>query len=88
MIVIVGDTQDDVLYFETVLANRREEVILNRFTLHIGTLFSQEVIVLSGMNTSILASSVLTYILNNYYIDLVINHKLSAFFVKHRVVFN
>ena len=73
MIVIVGDSQDDVLYFETVLANKKEEFIMNRFKLSIGTIFSQGVIVLSGMSTSILTSAVLTYILNNYYVDLVIN---------------
>ena len=73
MIVIVGDTQDDVLYFETVLANKREEILLNRFKVSIGTIFSQDVMVLNGMSTSILASGVLTHILDNYYIDLVIN---------------
>ena len=73
MIVILGDTHDDVLYFETVLANKREEMIMNRFKLSIGTIFSQGVIVVSGMSTSVLTSAVLTYILNNYYIDLVFN---------------
>lgn len=73
MIVIVGDTQDDVLYFETVLANKREEILLNRFKVSIGTIFSQDVMVISGMSTSILTSGVLTHILDNYYIDLVIN---------------
>ena len=73
MIVILGDTHDDVLYFETVLANKKEEIILNRYKISIGTIFSQGVIVLYGMSTSILTSAVLTYILNNYYIDLVFN---------------
>ena len=73
MIVILGDTKDDVLYFETVLANKKEEIIMNRFKVSVGTIFSQGVIVLNGMSTSILTSAVLTYILNNYYIDLVIN---------------
>ena len=73
MIVILGDSHDDVLYFETVLANKREEIIMNRYKVSIGTLFSQGVIVLSGMNSSILTSAVLTQILNSYYIDLVIN---------------
>lgn len=73
MIVIIGDTHDDVLYFETVLANKKEEILLNRFKVSIGTIFSQGVMVVSGMSTSILTSSVLTYILNNYYVDLVIS---------------
>ena len=73
MIVILGDSHDDVLYFETVLANKKEEIIMNRFKISVGTIFSQGVIVLYGMSTSILTSAVLTYILNNYYIDLVVN---------------
>ena len=31
MIVIVGETHDDILYFDSVLANKREEYILNRY---------------------------------------------------------
>ena len=72
MIVIVGDTYDDVLYFDTVLLNKKEEVILNRFKISVGTIFSQEVIVLRDMATSILTSGVLTHILDTNYVDLVI----------------
>ena len=72
MIVVIGDTHDDVLYYETVLANRREEIILNRFKIYIGTIFSQGVIVIRDMATSVLTSAVLMHILDNYYIDLVI----------------
>ena len=71
MIVIVGDTHDDILYFETVLANKKEVEILERYKISIGTIFSQEVIVVDGMNSSILTSAVLTHILDNYYVDLV-----------------
>ena len=73
MIVIVGETHDDILYFESVIANRREEVLLNRYKVSIGTVFSQEAIVVHDLFTSILASAVLMHILSNYYIDLVIS---------------
>ena len=72
MIVIVGDTHDDVLYFETVLANKKEEIILNRYKVYTGTIFSQNVLVIRDMATSLLTSSVLTHILDNYFVDLVI----------------
>jgi nucleoside phosphorylase len=72
MIVVVGDTYDDVLYFDTVLANKKEKVILNRFKVSVGTIFSQDVIVLRDMSTSVLTSAVLCHILDNYYVDLVI----------------
>lgn len=73
MIVIVGDTHDDVLYYETVLANRKDHIILNRFRIYTGTIFSQQVIVIRDMSTSTLASSVLMHILDNYDVDLVIS---------------
>ena len=73
MIVILGETHDDILYFESVLANRREETILNRYQISIGTIFSQEAIIVHELYTSILSSAVLMHILNMYYVDLVIS---------------
>lgn len=72
MIVIVGDTHDDVLYFETVLANKKQEIILDLFKIQTGTIFSQEVLVLHNMSTNLLASSVLTYLIQTRIVDLVI----------------
>ena len=72
MVVIVGSTHDDVLYFDKVLFNRREEVVFNRFTISIGTIFNQEIIVVGEQYSSVLTSAVLTYILNKYYVDLVV----------------
>ena len=73
MIVIVGETHDDILYFDSVLANRREETILKRFKISLGTIFSQEVLIVHELYTSILSSAVLMNILNDYYVDLVIS---------------
>lgn len=72
MILIVGDTHDDVLYFETVLSNKKSKELFDRFKISIGTIASLEVMVLRDMVTSVLTSSVLTHIINNYVIDLVI----------------
>lgn len=73
MIVIVGDTHDDVLYFETVLANKKQEIILDRFKVSRGTIFSLEVMVIRDMVTNVLASSVLTHIIDRNIVDLVIS---------------
>ena len=73
MIVIVGETHDDILYFDSVLANRREETLLNRYKISLGTIFSQEVLIVHELYTSILSSAVLMSILNDYYVDLVIS---------------
>ena len=71
MILIVGATHDDILYFDSVLANKREEVILNRYKISVGTIFNQEAIVVSELFTSILTSAVLSHIFDKYYVDLV-----------------
>lgn len=63
MILIVGDTHDDVLYFETVLANKKTAYIFDRFKISIGTISSEEVVIIRDANTSILASSIISYIL-------------------------
>lgn len=73
MIVIIGETHDDVLYFDSVLANRREEVLLKRFKVSIGTIFSQEVLIIHDLSTSIISSALVLYILEKYYVDLVIS---------------
>ncbi len=73
MIVIVGETHDDILYFDSVLANRREETLLNRYKISVGTIFSQEVLIVHELYTSILSSAVLMSILREYYVDLVIS---------------
>ena len=72
MIVIAGNTHDDILYFDTVLANKKEDVLLNRFKVSIGTIFNQEVLVVHECTSSVLASALMTYILGQYYVDLVI----------------
>ena len=73
MIVIVGETHDDILYFDSVLANRKEETILDKYKISIGTIFAQDVVIVHNLFTSTLASSVLMHLLDKYYVDLVIS---------------
>lgn len=73
MIVIIGETHDDILYFDSVIANRKEETILGKYKVSVGTIFSQEALVIDGLYTSTLSSSILMNILDNYYVDLVIS---------------
>ena len=72
MIVIIGETHDDILYFDSVLANKREETILEKYTVSIGTIFSQDALVASNLFSSSLSSAVLMNILDKYYVDLII----------------
>ena len=73
MIVIIGETHDDILYFDSVLANKREETILEKYKVSIGTIFSQEALIASYLFSSSLSSAILMNILDNYYVDLIIS---------------
>ena len=72
MIAIVGTNHDDILYFETAMANKREDMLLKKYKITIGTIFNQEVLLMHGLNTSILSSVLMGAICSQYYIDLII----------------
>ena len=73
MIVIIGETHDDILYFDSVLANRREETILEKYKVSIGTIFSQDALIAHDVFSSSLASAILMNICDKYYVDLIIS---------------
>ena len=73
MIAIVGAAHDDILYFESVMSERKKEIIFNRYELTIGMIFNQEVLICHGLYTSVLSSAIITEILSHHYISLVIN---------------
>lgn len=72
MIAIVGTNHDDILYFETAMANKKEDLLLKKYKITIGTIFNQEVLLIHGLNTSILSSVLVSTICSKYYIDLII----------------
>lgn len=72
MIAILGTNHDDILYFETTMANKKEDILLKKYKVTIGTIFNQEVMLVHGLNTSILSGVVSSHIFSKYYIDLVI----------------
>ena len=70
MIAIFGTNHDDVLYFESIMANRNETTILRKYKVSIGTIFNQEVILIDGNYTTILSSALSSYVFNHYHVDL------------------
>ena len=64
MFLIVGNSHDDILFYETSLKNIREEIILNRYKALIGTINNQEVMLIHDIYTSYIASSILSYIID------------------------
>ena len=71
MIAIIGSSHDDILYFDSIISNKRKETILGQYNASIGTIFNQEVIILGGLTSSILSSAVMSKLLSMYYISLV-----------------
>ena len=71
MILIVGSNHDDILYFDSIMTNKKTEKIFDTFDIEIGRIFNQEVILLGGVYTNYLSSAVITYLIQAYYIILV-----------------
>lgn len=72
MILIVGSNHDDVLYYECLLKNPKEETILNRYHVSIGTIAGEEIMILQDVYTSFVSSLITTYLIDNYFISLII----------------
>ena len=73
MILIVGSSHDDVLYFETLLSQKHSEVLFDKYPVVFGRLFNQDIAVVSEVYTNYLSSLITSYFINKYYIMLVIN---------------
>ena len=71
MILIIGSHQDDVLYCASLLNNRTTDMLFGRFPVQKGTIFNQEVMLVSGIHTGMLAASVTSSILGHNYVNLV-----------------
>lgn len=72
MLLIIGNNRDDVIYFKTMMKDIKEENILNQYRAFTGKIFNQEVMVLQDIYTSFVSSSLVTYLIDNYFILLVI----------------
>ena len=71
MIMIVGSQHDDILYFESVMSNKREEVVLDKYKVTIGTIFNQSVILIDQVKTNYLSATLTLYLIEKYYVFLV-----------------
>ncbi|MGM9873300.1 MAG: hypothetical protein ACI31G_00030 [Bacilli bacterium] len=73
MILILGNTHDDIIYFESALRDKKEEKVFNTYPLVRGTIFNQKIIILYDIYGTSLLSSVLSYVVSKEYINLIIN---------------
>ena len=72
MIMIVGSQHDDILYFENVITNKKEEVVLGKFKVTIGTIFNQAVLLVDQVKTNYLSSALTLYLIEKYLVILVL----------------
>ena len=73
MILIVGSQHDDILYFETVMSNKKEEIVLGQYKVTTGTIFNQAVILLDQVITNYVSSALVLYLIEKYMVFLVFN---------------
>ncbi|MBR0294303.1 MAG: hypothetical protein IJQ67_00095 [Bacilli bacterium] len=71
MILILGSTHDDILYFESVMTERHEETIFDMYKIEIGKIFNQQVILAYDIYTSYMSALVTNYIISKYFVILV-----------------
>ena len=71
MILIIGSHHDDILYFESVMSNKRTETVLEKYTVTIGTIFNQSVVLANEVETNYLSSALTLYLIEKYFVFLV-----------------
>jgi nucleoside phosphorylase len=72
MILIVGSSNDDILYFESILKNKKEISVLNQFTAYSGEIFNQKVMLLKDIYSSYLSAAVISHVIEKFMVILVI----------------
>lgn len=74
MILIVGGTKDDILFFESKIRNKKHETILgDTYHLLVGNIFDQRVGILYNVHSSYLTTLLVYEVIKKYHVILVIN---------------
>lgn len=71
MIMIIGSQHDDILYFESIMSNKRTETVLDKYTVTIGTIFNQSVVLVDQVKTNYISSILTLHLIEKYYVFLV-----------------
>ena len=73
MILIVGSQHDDILYFESVMSNKKSELIFGQYPVTIGTIFNQGVVLVDQIKTNYVSSALVLHLIEKYFIFLIFN---------------
>ena len=71
MILIIGSTHDDILYFESVMTNKRVEKLYDIYPLTFGKIFNEEVVLIHDIYTSYISGIITSYIIEKFFVVLV-----------------
>lgn len=71
MIMILGSSHDDALYFESIMTDKHEEVVFDRFPIILGRIFNQEVLLLDRVYSNYLSSALTLHLVQKYMVILV-----------------
>lgn len=72
MILIIGNNRDDLLYFETIINDKKEEIILGKYPLITGTISNQKVMLLKDVYTNIVTSMLCSYLIEKRFVLFVV----------------
>jgi len=73
MILVIGTSHDDILYFESKLRNKVYEKFMDSGVYFTGSIVGQSICVAYGLNTNYLSSVFTTFLLNKFNAPVVIN---------------
>ena len=73
MILIVGNQHDDILYFESVMSNKKQEINLGKYPVTVGTIFNQGVVLVDQVKTNYVSSALILHLIEKYFIFLIFN---------------
>ena len=73
MILIIGSQHDDILYFESVMSNKKTEIVLGKYQVTIGTIFNQGVVLVDDVKTNYVSSALVLHLIEKYFVFLIFN---------------
>lgn len=73
MILIIGSQHDDILYFESVMSNKKIEIVLGKYQVTIGTIFNQGVVLVDEVKTNYVSSALVLHLIEKYFVFLIFN---------------
>ena len=73
MILIIGQTHDDILYFENIMHNKENEELFNTIPLITGTIYNQDVCLAYNVYSNYISSLIITHLIRSKFVIFVVS---------------